>query len=88
MHRQTKRFRQCLAQLPKPIQEKAKEQFRLLIVEPTHASLYFKKVGRFWSLRVGFRYRALAVKEEEDWIWVWIGTHAEYDQMLHSRHGE
>jgi hypothetical protein len=34
----------------------------LLKENPRHPSLHLKKVGRFWSARVGSRYRALAVE--------------------------
>jgi hypothetical protein len=45
-------------------------------------SLHLKKVNQLWSVRVGRRYRALAVQEEEALIWFWIGTHAEYDRLI------
>jgi hypothetical protein len=45
-------------------------------------TLYFKKVGRFWSVRVGLHYRALAVEDGADLVWFWIGPHAEYDRIL------
>ena len=47
-----------------------------------HPSLELKKVGRFWSVRVGLHYRALAVQNETDLTWFWIGSHAEYDRIL------
>jgi len=49
---------------------------------PRHASLHFKKVGQYWSERVGLNYRALAVQASDGFIWFWIGTHAEYDNLL------
>lgn len=48
---------------------------------PAIPSLHFKKVGRFWSARVGLRYRALAVAAEGDLVWFWIGSHADYDRL-------
>ncbi|MFQ5673312.1 MAG: hypothetical protein ACE5G9_09465 [Nitrospinales bacterium] len=39
-------------------------------------------VDTYWSVRVGAKYRALAVKMEEGLLWFWIGTHAEYDKLL------
>jgi hypothetical protein len=41
-----------------------------------------KKVGRFWSVRVGARYRALAVDVDEGLLWFWIGSHADYDDLI------
>jgi hypothetical protein len=43
-----------------------------------------KKVGQFWSVRIGLHYRALAVEDDGDLPWFWIGSHAEYDQLLRS----
>jgi hypothetical protein len=31
--------------------------------------LQFKKVGRYWSVRVGLRYRALAVDVDGGYLW-------------------
>jgi hypothetical protein len=44
--------------------------------------LQFKKVGRFWSVRVGTKYRALAVESDGNLIWFWIGSHADYDALI------
>jgi hypothetical protein len=57
--------------------------FELLKAESRHPSLHFKKIGKFWSARVGLQFRALAVEESSnDLIWVWVGSHAEYDRLL------
>jgi hypothetical protein len=39
-------------------------------------------MGKHWSVRVGRRYRALAVEIKEGLIWFWIDTHAEYDKLV------
>ena len=54
----------------------------LLKTDPSHPSLRFKKVGKFWSARVGSAHRALAVRDGDDFIWVWIGVHDEYDRLI------
>ncbi len=82
MHKATQRFWAALENLPAMVQSVACKNFELLKVNPQHPSLHFKKVGRFWSARVGMHHRALAVKDDEDFIWVWIGTHDEYDQIV------
>jgi len=41
-----------------------------------------KRVGNYWSVRVGFHYRALGVTIEGGVLWFWIGTHAEYDKLI------
>ncbi len=68
--------------LPQSIRKLADKAFRLLKDNPEHPSLHFKKVGRFWSARVGRRHRALAVEADDGLVWFWIGTHAEYDTLL------
>jgi len=82
VHKTTKRFWRCFDELPDFIQELARKNFDLLKSDSNHPSLHFKKVGKFWSARIGLNYRALALKDESDYIWVWIGTHDEYEQIL------
>ena len=82
MHRTTDRFQKNLNKLSAPIQKIARENFQLLKENPRHPSLHFKKVGNFWSVRIGLNHRALAIKDGDDYIWVWIGTHDEYERMI------
>jgi hypothetical protein len=56
--------------------------FGLLKRDQRHPSLQFKKVGRYWSVRIGMRYRALAVEVEDGYLWFWIGSHADYDKLI------
>jgi hypothetical protein len=49
---------------------------------PRHPSLQFKKVGRFWTARVGQDHRAIAIEAEDGFTWIWIGTHPDYDKLL------
>jgi hypothetical protein len=65
--------------LPQEVQELARKQFRLLKENPAHPSLHFKKVGRFWSVRIGVHYRALATEVDGNMRWHWIGSHSDYD---------
>jgi hypothetical protein len=68
--------------LPPAIQDLADRSFELLKANPSPPSLHLKKVNKYWSARVGRRYRALAVEIEQGLLWFWIGTHAEYDKMV------
>jgi hypothetical protein len=68
--------------LPADVQALADKNFALLKANPAHPSLSFKRVGPYWSARVGRKYRALAVERNGDTIWFWIGTHAEYDRIV------
>jgi hypothetical protein len=45
---------------------------------------HFKKIGKYWSVRVGIHYRALAVEVEDGLLWFWIGSHAEYDRLMNA----
>jgi hypothetical protein len=68
--------------LPEPIQELARKNFDLLKNDEHHPSLHFKKVGKFYSVRIGLSYRALAVKNPEGLSWFWIGNHSDYDKLI------
>ena len=78
----TPSFRERLAGLPPDIRRLATKNFKLWLANPRHPSLHFKKVGRFWSARVGDDYRAMAIMKPAVTEWFWIGTHAEYDRLL------
>jgi hypothetical protein len=68
--------------LPQNVRELADKNFALLRNDPHHPSLRLKRIGSFWSVRVGLRYRALARDRAEGVVWFWIGHHREYDQYL------
>ncbi len=85
IHRATRRFWDRYWALPEQTRELADKSFALLREDPRHPSLHFKRVGRFWSIRVGARHRALAVPDGDDTIWVWIGSHDDYERMISNR---
>jgi len=68
--------------LPQEIQQLADRGYQMLLQDPRHPSLHFKRIGRVWSARVGLHHRALAAERNEEFVWIWIGTHAEYDLLL------
>jgi hypothetical protein len=68
--------------LPNAIQTLADKNFELLKQNPRHPSLHFKKVGRYWSARVGDDHRAVAVEIEQGLLWFWIGLHDEYERII------
>lgn len=82
MHRTTPQFWKRFYALPIPVQQLARKNYNLLKADPAHPSLNFKKVGKFWSARVGLSHRVLAVEDGADFIWVWIGRHDEYDRLI------
>ena len=69
-------------QLPKDIQGLADKNFALLKENPEHPSLYLKTVGRYWSIRIGEKNRALGIEVgDKGLLWCWIGSHTEYDSF-------
>jgi len=70
------------AKLPAAVQDLARENYEVLKANPYHPSLHFKRIGHFWSVRVGRSYRALGVDAEDGIVWFWIGTHSEYDLLV------
>jgi mRNA-degrading endonuclease RelE of RelBE toxin-antitoxin system len=81
-HFASRGFWDAYQKLPEQVRELADKNYALLKENPQHPSLRLKKVGRFWSVRVGLRYRALAIDSGDDLVWFWIGSHAEYDALL------
>jgi hypothetical protein len=69
-------------QLPDEIRALADKNFELLRTNPRNPSLRLKKIGVFWSARVGLRYRSLAKERSEGLVWFWIGPHDRYDQLI------
>ena len=80
-HFASRAFWQAYDKLPEQVRTLADKNFVLLKTNPRHPSLQFKTVGRFWSVRVGLRYRALAVETDGKLVWFWIGSHADYDAI-------
>ena len=74
-------FWEAYEMLPAQVRELADKNYALLKADPQHPSLRFKKVGKFWSVRIGLRYRALAVQSGDDLVWFWIGSHSDYDVL-------
>ena len=80
-HRASHAFWKLYGQLPAKVRALADKKFELLKQNPRHPSLMFKKVGRFWSVRIGDHYRAVATEEGGDFRWHWIGSHEEYNNL-------
>jgi hypothetical protein len=74
-------FWECYSRLPEAVQRLADKNFELMKADAQHPSLHLKNVGTYWSVRIGARYRALAVQLETGLLWFWIGTHSEYDRL-------
>ncbi len=72
----------CYNSLPESVRNLADRAFELLKADPNHPSLHLKKVGRYWSVRVGLRYRAVAVEAPDGLVWFWVGAHGAYDRPI------
>lgn len=68
--------------LPPRVRALADKNFTILKDNSSHPSLHFKRVGRYWSARVGIGCRALAAPVDDGLLWFWIGSHAEYDRLI------
>ena len=75
-------FWRAYARLPDNVRAVADKNYALLKENPRHPSLQLKKVGRLWSVRIGGRYRALAIEVDAGLLWFWIGSHADYDTVI------
>ena len=64
-HFTTPQFWQLYNALPQEVQALADKNFELLKTEAGHPSLRLKKVGLYWSARVGAHYRVLATERAE-----------------------
>lgn len=84
-HRASRKFWRLYEALPAPVRDLADKSFELLKRDPRHNSLRLKKVGGFWSVRVGSGHRALAVQEGAVLVWFWIGDHDEYNRIIGGR---
>jgi hypothetical protein len=81
-HFATPEFWYRYRKLPADVRQLADKNFELLKQDSHHPSLRLKKVGAFWSARVGLHYRVLAKERTDGLVWFWIGHHGEYEQLL------
>ncbi|MFO0874242.1 MAG: hypothetical protein U0575_09760 [Phycisphaerales bacterium] len=56
--------------------------FATLKSNASHPSLQLKRVGRYWSVRVGLHYRAVGIDAPDGIVWFWIGRHSRYDSII------
>lgn len=64
------------------MQQLALANYELLRTNPQYPSLHLKRVGKYWSVRVGSGFRALGVDSPKGILWFWIGTHEEYERRI------
>jgi mRNA-degrading endonuclease RelE of RelBE toxin-antitoxin system len=81
-HHTSSSFWACYESLPSNIRTIADKNFQLIKENLQHPSLHTKKVGKYFSVRIGKKYRALAVEVDDGLLWFWIGIHSEYDRLI------
>jgi hypothetical protein len=74
-------FWESYRKLPSGVRDLADKKFALLKADPHHSSIRLKKVGQYWSARIGLHYRALAKERRQGLVWFWIGPHSDYDRF-------
>ena len=74
-----KKFWQLYEKLPDDIKSLADKTFIDLKKTQEHTLLNILKVGRYWSLPIGTKNRALGVEVDEGGLlWCWIGSYSDY----------
>ena len=61
-HFASRKFWDAYEALPPHVRALADKNYALLKENPRHPSLQLKKIGDYWSVRIGLGYRALAVE--------------------------
>ena len=80
-----KKFWQLYEKLPDDIKSLADKTFIDLKKTQEHTLLNILKVGRYWSLPIGTKNRALGVEVGEgDLLWFWIGSYSDYINFVDS----
>lgn len=81
-HQASNRFWRRFDELSPELQQLARDNYELLRANPQHPSLHFKRVGKYWSVRIGSGHRALGLDSSRGILWFWIGTHEEYERLI------
>lgn len=85
--RTTDRFRARFTLLPNEVNSHARDAFKLIMENPSHLGLRFKKihpVQPVYLVRVTLDCRAVGVRDGDEMIWFWIGSYDEYERLLNS----
>ena len=64
------------------VQARARKQYALWLENHWHPSLHFKRVGRYWSVRVDNTHRALGIEHDGTIHWFFIGRHDAYEDRI------
>ncbi|MFA5832395.1 MAG: hypothetical protein WDA22_02855 [Bacteroidota bacterium] len=81
-HVVVEQFSELYDTLPLRVRKFADHNFSIIKEYPDHPLLRLLKVEGIWSMRIGSRYRALAVEDKDTIIWFWIGKHKHYTTLF------
>lgn len=81
----TPEFWKLFGRLPEAVQKQARDAFQAFERNPYDPQLHLQRLvssGQrdLYSVAVGPRYRALAVRYSDHWSWTWIGSHEDYNR--------
>jgi len=82
-HVLVEQFSELYNALPLTVRKVSDQNFSVIKQYPNHPLLRLLKVERIWSMRIGSRYRALAIEENDTIIWFWIGKYKQYTILFH-----
>lgn len=84
----TDNFWKLYRTLPQHIRKQARQAYQQFLRDPFQQGLHFEEVDKnrhLWSVRVTRGYRVLSYREGDAITWFWIGSHREYEKMIHGR---
>jgi hypothetical protein len=78
-----KHFWETYEKLPNDVKILADKTFSDLKKTREYSLLNIIRVGRYWSLPIGEKNRALGIEVDEDGLlWCWIGSFSDYNSFL------
>lgn len=69
--------------LPDEVKSMADKNFLAIKNKENDPSLKVFRIGRYWSMQIDEKFRALGVEvEKEGLLWCWIGNYSDYNQFV------
>jgi len=84
--RATEKFWKLYFDLPTDMQKQAKIAYSQFKDNPYHPSLQFKRIHSvkpIYSVRINIDCRTVGIVDGIEVVWFWIGSHREYEKILH-----
>ncbi len=81
----TRQFWKLFKKLPISIQFRAVLSYKKWRNNPYQKELQFKRIVQkmpVYSVRIGYRWRAIGLMENNVIKWFWIGSHEDYNQLI------